>query len=174
MLTREWVLQHNMLTSCLYIPFYSISVFKRFLAMILSSCALTVFVLLTSSTQQIKWWWDADPEEENIVIIIKYCTLAKKGPWVVHLPLDLEWGMGRYSVVGPLSWGYSVGNYLASTKYCRNGSPLVLAKSKFGVLNTYHHRHAWIKFILIWLFILNHQIKNFTKVSRYKVHVWWG
>ena len=26
-----------------------------------------------------------------------YRTFAKKGPWVVHLTLDLDWGMGRYS-----------------------------------------------------------------------------
>ena len=25
-----------------------------------------------------------------------YRTFAKKGPWAVHLKLDLDWGMGRY------------------------------------------------------------------------------
>ncbi len=31
------------------------------------------------------------------VTMYMYRTLAKKGPWAVHLTLDLNWGVGRYS-----------------------------------------------------------------------------
>ena len=28
----------------------------------------------------------------------KYRTLAKEGPWAVHLTLDQDWGMGQYHI----------------------------------------------------------------------------
>ena len=33
----------------------------------------------------------------SIILPLLYCTLAKEGPWAVHLTLGQDWGMGRYS-----------------------------------------------------------------------------
>ena len=33
----------------------------------------------------------------NLCVYRYYRTFATKGPWAVHLTLDLDWGVGRYS-----------------------------------------------------------------------------
>ena len=40
--------------------------------------------------------YNQNPEEQPKGDHNYYCTLAKEGPWAVHLTLGQYWGMGRY------------------------------------------------------------------------------